>query len=192
MIALLKNLVPSNNSVRYRKEWNYENFIGQELSSLTIGIIGFGRLGKIMSKFCHAFGMKVLIYDKYKVSRKYKNVNLKYLSKNSDVISLHIHLNQDTYRMIDKNFLKHCSRKPIIINTSRGDIVDESQILRFLKNKNISGYGTDVISHELSSIKKSPLLNNTKKYNILITPHIGGMTVQGQKKAYEWAASKFL
>ena len=58
MISLLKNLISSSNSEKYQKQWNYENFIGQELASLTIGIVGFGRLGKMMAKFCDSFGMR--------------------------------------------------------------------------------------------------------------------------------------
>ena len=192
MISLLKKLIPSYNSVKYHKEWDYENFIGQELASLSIGIIGFGRLGSMMAKFCKNFGMKVFIYDKFKKSKDFKNVSLNYLSRNADVISLHIHLNDQTHHLIDKKFLKNCSRRPIIINTSRGEIVDENQIVKFLKNNKISGYGADVISHELNDIKKSLIIKNMNKLNILITPHIGGMTTQGQNRAYEWAASKFI
>ena len=154
MISLLKKLIPSYNSVKHNKEWNYENFIGQELASLTIGIIGFGRLGRMMAKFCKNFGMKVLIYDKFKNSKVFKNVSLNYLAKKADVISLHVHLNDQTRHLIDKNFLKNCTRRPIIINTSRGEIVDENQIINFLKTNKISGYGADVISQELNDIKK--------------------------------------
>lgn len=192
MISLLKKLIPSYNSVKHNKEWNYENFIGQELASLTIGIIGFGRLGRMMAKFCKNFGMKVLIYDKFKNSKVFKNVSLNYLAKKADVISLHVHLNDQTRHLIDKNFLKNCTRRPIIINTSRGEIVDENQIINFLKTNKISGYGADVISQELNDIKKSSIIKNINKENILITPHIGGMTIQGQNRAYEWAASKFI
>lgn len=192
MISLLKKIVPSYNSVKNDKTWDYENFIGQELASLTIGIIGFGRLGKFMAKFCNSFGMRVLIYDKYKTSKKYQNVSLRYLAKYSNVVSIHVHLKKDTFHLINKNFLDYCTLKPIIINTSRGDIVDENAIIQYLKQKKILGYAADVISDELTNIKKSILIRNINKLNVLITPHIGGMTEQGQKKAYLWAASKFL
>lgn len=192
MISLLKKIVPSYNSVKNEKTWDYENFIGQELASLTIGIIGFGRLGKFMAKFCNSFGMRVLIYDKYKTSKKYQNVSLRYLAKYSNVVSIHVHLKKDTFHLINKNFLDYCTLKPIIINTSRGDIVDENAIIQYLKQKKILGYAADVISDELTNIKKSILIRNINKLNVLITPHIGGMTEQGQKKAYLWAASKFL
>ena len=191
MISLFKNLISSSNAVK-KKKWNYENFIGQELASLTIGIIGFGRLGKMMAKFCDSFGMRVLIYDKFESSKKFKNVTLEYIAKNAHAISLHVHLNKETHKLIDKKFLNKCKLNPVIINTSRGDIVDEQQIINFLKKRKIFGYGADVISHELSNINDSPIVNNIGKLNILVTPHIGGMTSQGQNRAFEWAASKFI
>jgi lactate dehydrogenase-like 2-hydroxyacid dehydrogenase len=191
MISLLKNLIPSSNAVR-KKEWNYENFIGQELASLTVGIVGFGRLGKMMAKFCDSFGMRVLIYDKFKSSKKFKNVSLEYIAKYSHVISLHVHLNETTHHLIDKKFLSNCKLNPVIINTSRGNIVDEHQIISFLNKRKIFGYGADVISHELININDSPIINNLENFNILVTPHIGGMTIQGQNRAFEWAASKFI
>lgn len=191
MISLLKNLISSSYAVR-KKQWNYENFIGQELASLTVGIVGFGRLGKMMAKFCDSFGMRVLICDKFESSKKFKNVTLEYIAKNSHAISLHVHLNKETNKLIDKKFLSNCKLNPVIINTSRGDIVDEKQIINFLKKRKVFGYGADVISHELTNINDSPIINNLGKLNILVTPHIGGMTSQGQNRAFEWAASKFI
>ena len=191
MISLLKNLVNSHNSVKIKKEWDYEKYMGQELSSLTIGIIGFGRLGRFMAKFCDAFGMRVLIHDKYKNSKKFENVSLNDLAKKSDIISLHVHLESQTKNMINTSFLKKCKKNPIIINTSRGEIVNENDILEHLKKNIISGYGADVLTDELNNIKKSKIIKNMNKLNILITPHVGGMTWQGQKKAFEWALNKF-
>ena len=190
MISLLKNLIPSFNAVK-KKQWNYESFIGQELASLTVGIVGFGRLGKMMANFCNSFGMRVLIYDKYKSSKKFQNVTLEHIAKNSHAISLHVHLNKETHKLINKKFLSNCKLSPVIINTSRGGIVDEQQIINFLRKRKIFGYGTDVISHELTNIHDSPIINNLGKLNILVTPHIGGMTNQGQNRAFEWAALKF-
>ena len=82
-------------------------------------------------------------------------------------------------------------KKPIIINTSRGEIVNENDIIWGLKNKLLSGYGTDVVESEFSSIKKSPIIKNVNKLNIIVTPHIGGMTYQGQLRAWNFAVEKF-
>ena len=190
MISLLKKLVTSFDSVK-KYEWQYLNFIGQELASLKVGIIGFGRLGKFMAKYCNAFGMEVFIYDKYKKSKKYKSLSINSMFTKCDVISLHVHLNSETKNLINLNLMKKAKNNLIIINTSRGDIINEKDLLIALKKKHISGYGADVLSDELKDIHKSQILKNINKHNIIITPHIGGMTAQGQKKAYEWAINKF-
>ena len=190
MIDLLRNITKSFNSVK-NKEWDYLNFIGQELASLTIGIIGLGRLGRLMAKFAKSFGMNVLYYDPFVNSKNYKKTNLKQLIKVSDVISIHVHVSQKTKYMINKKILKFAKNRPVIINTSRGEIVNEKDIIWGLKNKFISGYGTDVIETEFSDLKKSPIIKNINNYNILVTPHIGGMTLQGQLRAFKFAIEKF-
>ena len=189
MINLQRNIFQSFKSVT-NKKWDYTPFIGQELSSLTIGIIGLGRLGNFMAKYAKAFGMKVFYYDPYKNSKKYKRTNLKNLIQISDVISIHAHVNSETRYMINKKILRLAKKKPIIINTSRGELVNENDIIWSLKNKKISGYGADVIEKEFVDIKKSPVIKNINKYNIIVTPHVGGMTYQGQERAYSYAANK--
>ena len=189
MINLQRNIFQSFKSVT-NKKWDYTPFIGQELSSLTIGIIGLGRLGNFMAKYAKAFGMKVIYYDPFKNSKKYKKINLKKLIQISDVISIHAHINDETRYMINKKVLRLARKKPIIINTSRGELVNEKDIIWGLKNKKISGYGADVIEKEFIDIKKSPIIKNINKYNIIITPHIGGMTYQGQERAYSYAINK--
>jgi len=189
MINLQRNIFQSFQSVK-NKKWDYTPFIGQELSSLTIGIIGLGRLGNLMANYAKAFGMRVFYYDPFKQTRKYKKINLKRLVQIADVISIHAHVNNQTKYMINKKILKFAKKKPVIINTSRGELVNEQDIIWGLKNKIISGYGADVIEKEFIDINKSPIIKNIKKYNIIITPHIGGMTYQGQLRAYVYAINK--
>ena len=189
MINLQRNIIQSFQSVKNRK-WDYTPFIGQELSSLTIGIIGLGRLGNLMANYAKAFGMRVFYYDPFKETRKYKKTNLKRLLQIADVISIHAHVNNQTKYMINKKILRFAKKKPVIINTSRGELVNEQDIIWGLKNKIISGYGADVIEKEFIDINKSPIIKNINKYNIIITPHIGGMTYQGQLRAYNYAINK--
>ena len=190
MINLQRNIIQSFQSVKNRK-WDYTPFIGQELSSLTIGIIGLGRLGNLMANYAKAFGMRVFYYDPFKETSKYKKTNLKRLMQIADVISIHAHVSNQTKYMINKKILKFAKKKPVIINTSRGELVNEQDIIWGLKNKIISGYGADVIEKEFIGINKSPIIKNINKYNIIITPHIGGMTYQGQLRAYNYAINKF-
>ncbi len=189
MINLQRNIFQSFKSVK-NKNWDYTPFIGQELSSLTIGIIGLGRLGNLMANYAKAFGMRVVYYDPFKKTNKYKKTNLKKLVQIADVISIHVHVNVQTINMINKKILKFAKKKPVIINTSRGELVNEKDIIWGLKNKIISGYGADVIEKEFIDIKKSPIIKNINKYNIIVTPHIGGMTYQGQLRAFNYAVNK--
>ncbi len=189
MINLLRNIFQAFEDVK-NNNWDYTPFIGQELSSLTIGIIGLGRLGNLMANYAKAFGMKVIYYDPLKKINKFKKTDLKKLIQTSDVISIHVHVNSQTKYMINKKNLKFAKKKPIIINTSRGELVNEKDIIWGLKNKIISGYGTDVIEKEFIDIKKSVIIKNINKYNIIVTPHIGGMTYQGQLRAYNFAINK--
>lgn len=190
MLSLLKNINSSFNDVK-KKKWDYSKHIGQEIASLTIGLIGLGRLGNYMAKFAKAFGMKIIYYDPFKTSNKYKKVSLNKIFKASDVISIHTHVNKNTKYLINKKILKLVKKKPIIINTSRGEIVNEKDLIWALKRKMISGYGTDVIETEFDNIQKSPIIKNINKYNIIVTPHIGGMTRQGQLRAFSFAVEKF-
>ena len=93
--------------------------------------------------------------------------------------------------MINKQNLKKAKKDLIIINTSRGAIVNEADIITLLDKGLIGGYGTDVLENENDNIKKSNLIKKMRSTNkIIITPHIGGMTIEGQKKAYKWAINK--
>ena len=163
MINLQRKIFNSFQSVKKNK-WDYSSFIGQELASLTIGIIGLGRLGNFMARYSKAFGMNVLYYDPLKKDNKFKKTNLKRLIEISDVISIHAHVNKQTKYIINKKNLKFTKRKPIIINTSRGELVKENDIIWALKNKLISGYGADVIEKEFLDIKKSPIIKNINNY----------------------------
>jgi len=190
MINLLKNFDKSFKSVQ-KFNWNYEPFIGRELASLTVGIIGYGRLGKFMSKFCTGFDMKIKIYDPFVKAKKFSNTSLLNIFKSCDIISLHVHADKFTKYMINYKLLSSAKKKPIIINTSRGEIVLEKDIIRALKKNIISGYGCDVVEHEFGNLKISPIINNIINYNIIVTPHIGGMSIEGQKRAWIHAIEKF-
>ncbi len=188
MIDMLRSITSSQKDVKMFK-WDYTKFIGRQIKDLTIGIIGYGRLGKLMYNYCKAFQAKTLVYDPY--IDKFSKKNLDEFIELCDVISIHVHLNNETKKMINRNSLSKSKTNLIIVNTSRGGVVDELDIISLLKNKKIGGYATDVLESENGDIKSSPLINEMKKNNkIIITPHVGGMTIEGQTKAYKWAINK--
>ena len=197
MVSLLRQ-IPQGQKHVSNYGWDYTQFMGRQIKDLTIGIVGYGRLGKMMYNYCDAFGAQVKVYDPYKrdemddafLLNNYCS-SLKKLFKICDVISLHVHVTPETTYMINKKLLGVCNKNPYIINTSRGEIVNETDIVNALEAGVISGYGTDVIENEFDNIKDSIIINSMNKgENIIITPHVGGMTIEGQTKAYTWAINK--
>tara|TARA_B100001778_G_C18588472_1_gene631042 strand:+ start:1319 stop:2269 length:951 start_codon:yes stop_codon:yes gene_type:complete len=197
MLSLLRNIPEGSNHVS-RYYWDYTQFMGRQIKGLNIGIIGYGRLGKMMYKFCNAFGANVKIYDPYirkELSDRFLLNNwcssLEELFKFSDVVSLHVHVTDETKYMINKNLFGLAKKDLYIINTSRGEIVNETDIIEGLKTGTLTGYGTDVIENEFDDLTKSPIIKAMNEgENIIITPHVGGMTIEGQTKAYKWSINK--
>ena len=197
MLSLLRNIPECNNHVS-KYYWDYTQFMGRQVKDLKIGIIGYGRLGKMMYNYCEAFGAHIKVYDPYKRNEMSDSFllnnysgNLKNLFQECDVISLHVHVTDETKYMISKELLGLSKKGLYIINTSRGEIVNENDIVQALNNGNLIGYGTDVIENEFDDITKSPIIKAMNKgLNIIATPHIGGMTIEGQTKAYHWSINK--
>jgi lactate dehydrogenase-like 2-hydroxyacid dehydrogenase len=93
--------------------------------------------------------------------------------------------------MINEQLLGKCEKMPYIINTSRGEIVKEDDVINALQTNKIAGYATDVLEDEFGNLQNSNIIDAMNNgYNIIVTPHIGGMTIEGQTKAYIWAINK--
>lgn len=154
----------------------------RELSKCTLGILGNGRLGKIMNNIGNTLFKDVKVKDlDYEDDGFYSE---------TDFLSIHIDYSQDNDKIINEEFLKKFKKPIFVINTSRGEVVDE-QILVDLIDKNvISGYATDVVTNEHSS--EVPFLYRLGHENIVITPHIGGTTVDAQEVAYKRVLDKIV
>ncbi|GAB6095727.1 hypothetical protein JCM14469_19800 [Desulfatiferula olefinivorans] len=191
MMSGLRHVVRSHNNA-LQGEWNYENYIGRQMNYLTIGVIGYGRLGSMFANYCRAFGSNVLVYDPYKsVENEYYEqvANLDLLAKKSDVIAIHVHVSNETVNMVDEQFLKKVKNDVLIVNTSRGDMVNEKDIVSFLKMNPKAKIATDVLADEVRNKVNSPLLKYAKESEqVTITQHIGGMTMEAQEIAYCHAA----
>jgi len=188
MISLIRNL-PTSFKAAQDLDWDYTKFIGRQLDHLTAGIVGYGRLGRMMAKYCQAFGMKVLVCDPYKGVDGFECVDFTELCSRSDVISLHIHLDDKTANMINASAIQKCNGV-YLVNTSRGGVVDEAAVIDGLASGKLAGYGTDVVVDELGDIENSALIQRSHDLNIIVTPHIGGMTREAQEIAYNSAANK--
>ncbi len=190
--ALILNLVRkislANNDVK-RKNWNRKKFLGSELFDKNLGIVGYGRIGRIVKKIGNAFGMKTYFYDPY-VKASFKNStkvkSLQELAKISDIFTIHIPSNEKNKKIISKKVLINLKKNSFLINTSRGDLIDEHALIEILKNKKIAGAALDVINFEYGNVINQNIINYAcENDNLLITPHIGGYTNESINKTHQ-------
>ena len=146
------------------------------LEGKIIGILGYGNIGKEVEKIALAFGMKILIYDRKNLNID-NQVTLEEILKRSDVISLHLPLTEETYRLINKETIEKMKKDVILINTSRGPLVDETDLLEAIKSGKIYGVGLDVLKNEPPQ-KDFELLKNDR---INITPHIAWAAIEARQ-----------
>ena len=194
MMSLLRNIPKSFHSVR-DGNWDYEPYVGHQIKGKTIGVIGYGRLGKIMCRLFDGWGVDTFVYDPYTdvdVEKDFE-VDLTTLLEYSDVVFLHTHVTDETRGIVDDEFLSQMKQGSYLVNTARGELVDEDAIIKSIKQGHLKGYGTDVIKDEFGDIQNSKLVEFSinPNNNVVITPHIGGMTIERQTKAYTWAVRKF-
>jgi len=192
MLSIIRNTVRSFDSVK-EGSWNWENFVGRQLNCLKIGIIGYGRLGKMMAHYCSAFGANVKIYDPYVTiddNRYFQKDDIKEIFASCDVISLHVHVSEETKYMINNSLIDESIDGFYLINTSRGEIINEDDVIKGLESGKILGYASDVLESEFDDICDSKLCKNLDKLNIIITPHIAGMTSDARMLAYSGAIKK--
>ncbi len=190
MLSCSRHLIRSYKNIKSGC-WRNTTLIGSELHNKTLGIIGFGRIGKSVSFKAKAFGMKVCAFDPFLEDDEFKEQQVERLSFEelltfSHIVTLHVPLTHDTYHLINKYTLKHLNENSILINTCRGSVVCEEDIVTALKNKKLGCFGSDVFEKEPLD-RQSSLL---KLENVLYTPHIGGMTSDAFFKASQQATDK--
>ncbi len=166
--------------------WNYPLI---ELSGKTIGIIGFGNIGQKVAKIALSFGMNVVTYSRT-IKKEFENENLRFVSldelyKSSDVVTLHTPLTEETTAMINKNSIRKMKKGVILINTSRGGLIEETDLYDALESGEIYAAGVDVTIQE-PIIESSPLL---KAKNIFITPHIAWAPIEARTRLMDIAVS---
>ena len=163
----------------------YHSFPLQEIKGKNLGVAGLGDIGSKVAKIGEAFGMKVIFYNRSKKNLEgFKQVDKETLLATSDFLSLCLPLNEDTLNFIDEDSLKKVKKGVFIINTGRGQLVDENAITSALKNGKVAGYATDVLSKEPAE-KNNPLLAS----NAVITPHIAWQTYDARKRLMDIACA---
>ena len=161
-------------------KWNRKEFIGMELSGKQLGIVGYGKAGRLVSERMKSFGMSIAFYDPYVKDwdGPEKSLELDELLSTSDVVSIHVIKTKETENLISKEKLDLLKNSAILINTSRGGVVDEDYLIELLKLKKLFGAGLDVYSKEPPNN-----IDNFSDINLITTPHIGASTNEAQLKA---------
>ena len=178
IISAARNIHTSNNSLKDKK-WDRNNFLGIELYKKQLGLVGFGKAAREVAKRLSAFGMEIVFYDPYIDASEdnARKVELDELLKTSDIISIHVIKNEETTNLISDEKLDLIKKGGILVNTSRGGIVDEVSL--FLRsNEGIIHAGLDVFSQEPPDIDET-----FSTSNIVTTPHLGASTYEAQLRA---------
>ena len=178
LLSFEKNIHTQHNSVQ---QYSWKRQIGHEVFGKTIGIIGFGAIGKEVARIAQAFNQKILIFDPYVKSEGINYFNaekvedLTTLFNESNYITLHTPLNPETKHLINQDTINnHLTKKPVIINTARAGLVEKEAVINGIENNKISGYLCDVLDQEpISKNEKLAGLNN-----VIITPHVGSRTYE--------------
>ncbi len=189
MLAFSRKIPQADLSVKSGK-WEKKLFMGNELRGKTLGVVGTGRIGQCAAERARGFEMRILLYDVVKnedFARKIgaQYVTLENLLRESDFITIHVPLIPQTERMIGKTEISMMKPNAVLVNTSRGKILDEAALVEALENKRIGGACLDV--YESEPPVRSPLL---KLQNVVLTPHIGASTFESQRDAAIVIANK--
>jgi D-3-phosphoglycerate dehydrogenase len=189
LLSILNNINSSNSEVK-KGIWNRESNRGIELKNKTVGLIGYGNTGKSFAKKLIGFDVNTIFYDIKKIEKdNYANpVSLNYLKDNSDIISLHVSMTEESIGLINKNFIESCAKPFWLINTSRGSCIIINDLVKGLKDGKVLGAGLDVIAFEKKSFEKLTVNENDQSNlnylnssnNVILTPHIAGWTQESK------------
>ena len=194
LLALVRNLPAAAQSVTSGR-WERDLFKGHDLAGRTLGILGLGRIAEKVAVYARAFDMRVIAFD---TERKNWPAGVERLASQSDllrqsqVLTIHVPLNPSTTALIGTTQLALLPRGAVLINTSRGQVIDEAALLQALESGQVAGAALDVLSEERTGdLPASPLIRYTRDHpNLLITPHIGGATYESMAATEIFMAKK--
>jgi glyoxylate reductase len=197
ILALARKIIEANEFTK-RKQWKVgwmpNLLLGTEVYGMTLGIIGLGRIGTAVARRAKGFNMKIIYHNRstrnsqIESELKAEYVDINYILEQSDFLSIHTTLNNDSFHLLDEPKFRKMKKTACIINTARGQIINEPDLIKALKNNWIAGAGLDVYEKEPLS-NSNPLL---KMKNVIVLPHIGSATYQTRSKMSEVAVQNLL
>ena len=190
ILDLLRRVTEGDRIIRkgdWKEIYGVDDYVGNDLAGKTLGILGLGRIGKAVSKRAKAFGMNIIYHNRNRLARKIEiSTHSKYESLNgllrkSDVVSIHVPYTKQTHQLVDMKFLKKMKNTSFLVNTARGMIIKEKDLVSALRKKIIAGVALDVFENEPIG-KNHPF---TKMQNVVLAPHVGSSTIETRKKMTE-------
>ncbi len=190
ILDLLRRVTEGDRIIRkgdWKEIYGVDDYVGNDLAGKTLGILGLGRIGKAVSKRAKAFGMNIIYHNRNRLPRKIEiSTHSKYESLNgllrkSDVVSIHVPYTKQTHQLVDMKFLKKMKNTSFLVNTARGMIIKEKDLVSALRKKIIAGVALDVFENEPIG-KNHPF---TKMQNVVLAPHVGSSTIETRKKMTE-------
>jgi|TARA_B110000438_G_scaffold206873_1_gene198616 D-3-phosphoglycerate dehydrogenase len=191
-MSLIKK-IPMFHAGTIKGEWPRTKIKSAEINQKCLGVIGFGTIGRKVAEYALKNKLTVLAYDPYLTELNEKEIkvklsNLKEIFEKSDIISLHLPLTEETKNLINKSTFLQMKNKPIIINTSRGSIVNENDLIDAYHNDLISGFAIDVFENE--PIKSEFYKKISSEMNCILTPHISGVTTESNIRVSDFIVKK--
>lgn len=198
LLSLLNNLIKANNEVKQRI-WQREANRGIELAGKTVGILGFGNTGRAVAKKLKGFDVKVLAYDKYLVDYSTdfaEQVSLQQIFNETDILSVHLPLTNETTWLIDEDFVSRFKKSIYLLNLSRGKVIKTADLVQMIKSGKVLGCALDVLENENLSTLNASQENDFSfliaSKNVVLSPHIGGWTVESYRKISQILLDKLL
>jgi D-3-phosphoglycerate dehydrogenase / 2-oxoglutarate reductase len=202
LLCLLNNIIKADGEIR-NGQWIREGNRGIEIKGKTVGIIGYGNMGSAFAQRLKGFGAQVIAYDKYKFNYSDDFVTEKTLNdifNETDILSLHVPLTDETHFMVDDKFIHHFKKDIYIINTARGKVIKTDDLVRNLQSGKVKGAALDVLEYERTSFEslhsdaKLPTAYDylIKSNRVVLTPHIAGWTHESNIKLSEFLADKII
>ncbi|OQW49356.1 MAG: hypothetical protein A4S09_12035 [Proteobacteria bacterium SG_bin7] len=192
VLACSRKLISANEMIK-NANWDRHHVVGHELYKKTLGIIGLGRVGQRVAKIANAFNMHVLANDPYVGDEAFSlagahRAGWEEVLRSSDIVTLHVPLTKETKGFINSSTLDCLNHGAILINTSRGQVMNEQAVVEFLKSGRVSAVGLDVFEKE--PLPKTSALIELP--NVVLTPHIGANTIEAFERGSHAAVDKVL
>lgn len=187
MLDLMRRITEGDRLIRtgnWKEIFGPHDYVGIDLEGKTLGILGIGRIGQAVAKRAQAFGLNITYYSRTRLTKNQENkLGIKFVSfsdliQGSDILTIHIPYKKETHHLIDFQILKKMKKNSFLINTSRGKIIDEKDLVKILKEGMIAGAALDVFERE--PIGKSHEL--TRMENVVLAPHIGSSSAETRHK----------